>query len=142
MKRTAKVREEDEKATESVNGFFKKLPHLCMCHDSCWVFFFAFKANYISSFSGSFGLIWFTFWFFLAHETPALHPNISDEERVYIQTAIGTTGQKKVRRVTWVECQREIFRHAKFVFLPIFLLRVIDVFPGKLGISLGFNMNC
>ena len=47
--------------------------------------------------SGSFGIIWFTFWFFLAHETPAHHPNISDEERVYIQTAIGANAAKKVR---------------------------------------------
>ncbi|XP_056137822.1 vesicular glutamate transporter 3 [Lampris incognitus] len=38
---------------------------------------------------GVFGIIWYVFWLLLAYGSPAVHPTISDEERTYIETAIG-----------------------------------------------------
>ena len=36
-----------------------------------------------------FGFIWYIFWLLLAYGSPAEHPTISDEERIYIETTIG-----------------------------------------------------
>ena len=38
---------------------------------------------------GVFGIIWYTFWLLLAYGSPADHPTISIEERLYIENAIG-----------------------------------------------------
>ncbi|XP_046890336.1 vesicular glutamate transporter 3 isoform X3 [Hypomesus transpacificus] len=38
---------------------------------------------------GVFGFIWYIFWLLLAYGSPAEHPTISDEERIYIETTIG-----------------------------------------------------
>ncbi|XP_030646235.1 vesicular glutamate transporter 3 [Chanos chanos] len=38
---------------------------------------------------GVFGIIWYTFWLLLAYESPAIHPTITEEERIYIETTIG-----------------------------------------------------
>ncbi|KAL0968463.1 hypothetical protein UPYG_G00267220 [Umbra pygmaea] len=38
---------------------------------------------------GVFGIIWYVFWLLLAYGSPAAHPTISDEERIYIETTIG-----------------------------------------------------
>ncbi|KAF7698984.1 hypothetical protein HF521_003726 [Silurus meridionalis] len=38
---------------------------------------------------GVFGIIWYMFWLFLAYDSPAVHPTISEQERIYIETSIG-----------------------------------------------------
>uniref|UniRef100_A0A8C6XCW9 Solute carrier family 17 member 8 n=1 Tax=Naja naja TaxID=35670 RepID=A0A8C6XCW9_NAJNA len=38
---------------------------------------------------GMFGIIWYMFWLLQAYESPAVHPTISTEERIYIETSIG-----------------------------------------------------
>ena len=38
---------------------------------------------------GVFGIIWYIFWLLLAYGSPADHPTISNEERLYIEDAIG-----------------------------------------------------
>ncbi|XP_059917443.1 vesicular glutamate transporter 3 [Gadus macrocephalus] len=38
---------------------------------------------------GVFGIIWYVFWLLLAYGSPADHPTISNEERLYIEDAIG-----------------------------------------------------
>ncbi|XP_036373950.1 vesicular glutamate transporter 3 [Megalops cyprinoides] len=38
---------------------------------------------------GVFGIIWYSFWLMLAYESPAVHPTISEEEKIYIETTIG-----------------------------------------------------
>ncbi|PNI29286.1 SLC17A7 isoform 4, partial [Pan troglodytes] len=38
---------------------------------------------------GSFGIFWYLFWLLVSYESPALHPSISEEERKYIEDAIG-----------------------------------------------------
>ncbi|CAL1595663.1 unnamed protein product [Knipowitschia caucasica] len=43
---------------------------------------------------GVFGLIWYIMWLLLAYGSPAAHPTISDEERLYIETAIGESTSK------------------------------------------------
>ncbi|NXW73280.1 VGLU3 protein, partial [Hirundo rustica] len=38
---------------------------------------------------GMFGIIWYAFWLLHAYESPAVHPTITSEERIYIETSIG-----------------------------------------------------
>ncbi|KAL7982502.1 hypothetical protein Chor_010100 [Crotalus horridus] len=38
---------------------------------------------------GIFGIIWYMFWLLQAYESPAVHPTISTEERIFIETSIG-----------------------------------------------------
>lgn len=38
---------------------------------------------------GVFGIIWYIFWLLLAYQSPAEHPTISEEEKIYIETSIG-----------------------------------------------------
>lgn len=38
-----------------------------------------------------FGIIWYIMWLLLAYGSPADHPTITDEERMYIETTIGET---------------------------------------------------
>lgn len=45
---------------------------------------FAFPASL-----GMFGIVWYMFWLLHAYESPAAHPTITREERVYIETSIG-----------------------------------------------------
>lgn len=39
--------------------------------------------------SGMFGIVWYMFWLLHAYESPAAHPTITNEERIYIETSIG-----------------------------------------------------
>uniref|UniRef100_A0A8C5U6R6 Solute carrier family 17 member 8 n=1 Tax=Malurus cyaneus samueli TaxID=2593467 RepID=A0A8C5U6R6_9PASS len=38
---------------------------------------------------GMFGIVWYVFWLLHAYESPAAHPTITSEERIYIETSIG-----------------------------------------------------
>uniref|UniRef100_A0A493T4P1 Solute carrier family 17 member 8 n=1 Tax=Anas platyrhynchos platyrhynchos TaxID=8840 RepID=A0A493T4P1_ANAPP len=38
---------------------------------------------------GMFGIVWYLFWLLHAYESPAAHPTITSEERIYIETSIG-----------------------------------------------------
>ncbi|NXH20008.1 VGLU3 protein, partial [Bucco capensis] len=38
---------------------------------------------------GLFGIVWYMFWLLHAYESPAAHPTISSEEKIYIETSIG-----------------------------------------------------
>ncbi|KAF7990568.1 hypothetical protein HCN44_000373 [Aphidius gifuensis] len=51
--------------------------------------------------TGGIGLLWSLTWFALVFDSPAQHPRISDDERQYIETAIGTTSSKMVLAVPW-----------------------------------------
>lgn len=43
---------------------------------------------------GVFGIIWYVLWLLLAYGSPAEHPTITEEERTYIETAIGEKGHQ------------------------------------------------
>lgn len=36
-----------------------------------------------------FGIVWYVFWLLHAYESPAAHPTITNEEKIYIETSIG-----------------------------------------------------
>uniref|UniRef100_H1A130 Solute carrier family 17 member 8 n=1 Tax=Taeniopygia guttata TaxID=59729 RepID=H1A130_TAEGU len=38
---------------------------------------------------GMFGIVWYVFWLLHAYESPAAHPTITNEEKIYIETSIG-----------------------------------------------------
>uniref|UniRef100_A0A3B4AJB2 Major facilitator superfamily (MFS) profile domain-containing protein n=1 Tax=Periophthalmus magnuspinnatus TaxID=409849 RepID=A0A3B4AJB2_9GOBI len=44
---------------------------------------------------GVFGFIWYIMWLLLAYGSPAAHPTITDEERLYIEAAIGESTSKQ-----------------------------------------------
>lgn len=49
--------------------------------------------------SGAIGVAWFIAWWCLVYDTPAEHPRISEEERLYIENSIGKAiTKKKVRK--------------------------------------------
>lgn len=53
--------------------------------------------------TGVVGLVWSIVWFFVVFDSPAQHPRISQEERRYIEGAIGeATSHGKALRVPWV----------------------------------------
>ena len=39
--------------------------------------------------AGMFGIVWYMFWLLHAYESPAAHPTITNEEKIYIETSIG-----------------------------------------------------
>lgn len=43
--------------------------------------------------TGSFGIFWYLFWLLVSYESPAMHPSISEEERKYIEDAIGESAK-------------------------------------------------
>ncbi|TKS89973.1 Vesicular glutamate transporter 1 [Collichthys lucidus] len=47
---------------------------------------------------GSFGVMWYCFWFLVSYESPAAHPTISEEERKYIEESIGESAQHTVTK--------------------------------------------
>lgn len=51
--------------------------------------------------TGVIGVLWSVAWFLLVFDTPADHPRISDEERIFIESALGTTASKRKLSVPW-----------------------------------------
>ncbi len=35
------------------------------------------------------GIIWSIYWWYVSYERPAIHPKISESERIYIEESIG-----------------------------------------------------
>ncbi|XP_078595071.1 sialin-like [Branchiostoma floridae x Branchiostoma japonicum] len=52
--------------------------------------------------TGIVALVWFVAWMLLVHDSPAEHPRISEEEREYIESSIGTNVQEDIP-VPWLE---------------------------------------
>lgn len=46
---------------------------------------------------GSFGYCWTFIWYLFGADSPAVHPNISKEEKRYIQNSLRSNGHKQVR---------------------------------------------
>lgn len=53
--------------------------------------------------SGSFGIFWYLFWLIVSYESPALHPSISEEERKYIEEAIGESAKLMNPVTVWAQ---------------------------------------
>ena len=58
--------------------------------------FCSLKLCWLSSFTGTAGILWFFAWIFLAYSSPATHPRISREEREYIEFSIAESTEKQV----------------------------------------------
>ncbi|KAL1239124.1 putative vesicular glutamate transporter eat-4 [Trichinella pseudospiralis] len=56
-------------------------------------------------FYGICGCVWFLFWYFMTFEKPCIHPTISDEEKIMIETRIGHCSPVALRfsNVPWKE---------------------------------------
>lgn len=67
------------------------------------LFLFSLPASPPPSFlsSGTFGVMWYCFWFLVSYESPAAHPTITDEERKYIEESIGESAQQAVTVSTY-----------------------------------------
>lgn len=53
--------------------------------------------------SGIVNTLWVVAWFFLTADSPDQHKSITEREKVYIESAIGKGGIRKVRKVPWVK---------------------------------------
>ncbi|XP_021563777.1 vesicular glutamate transporter 1, partial [Carlito syrichta] len=84
---------------------------------------------------GSFGIFWYLFWLLVSYESPALHPSISEEERKYIEDAIGESA-KLMNPVTKFNTPWRRF----FTSMPVYAIIVRR--PPTLGepALLGFGM--
>nr|CAD7399205.1 unnamed protein product [Timema poppensis] len=51
--------------------------------------------------TGVLGSVWFAAWWLLVYETPAQHPRISDLERKYIETSLGSSISEKRPPTPW-----------------------------------------
>ncbi|KAI3364983.1 hypothetical protein L3Q82_001148 [Scortum barcoo] len=47
---------------------------------------------------GSFGVMWYCFWFLVSYESPAAHPTITEEEKKYIEESIGESAQQSITK--------------------------------------------
>lgn len=53
--------------------------------------------------TGVFGIIWYVLWLLLAYGSPAAHPTITDEERIYIETTIGENVHQMSATEVWTQ---------------------------------------
>lgn len=51
------------------------------------------NVNLLHQSVGSFGIVWYVFWILVSYESPAEHPTITDEERLYIEESIGESAK-------------------------------------------------
>ncbi|KAK0152315.1 Vesicular glutamate transporter 3 [Merluccius polli] len=70
---------------------------------------------------GVFGIIWYTFWLLLAYGSPADHPTISNEERLYIENAIG----ERVNQLSVTEKFKTPWRRF-FTSMPVYAIIVAN----------------
>ncbi|CAL8357005.1 unnamed protein product [Lota lota] len=70
---------------------------------------------------GVFGIIWYAFWLLLAYGSPADHPTISDEERLYIEDAIG----ERVNQLSVTEKFKTPWRRF-FTSMPVYAIIVAN----------------
>uniref|UniRef100_A0AAQ6IU69 Major facilitator superfamily (MFS) profile domain-containing protein n=1 Tax=Anabas testudineus TaxID=64144 RepID=A0AAQ6IU69_ANATE len=70
---------------------------------------------------GVFGIIWYVMWLLLAYGSPAQHPTITDEERMYIETTIGET----TRQLSVTEKFKTPWRRF-FTSMPVYAIIVAN----------------
>ncbi|XP_003967333.1 vesicular glutamate transporter 3 isoform X1 [Takifugu rubripes] len=70
---------------------------------------------------GVFGIIWYVSWLLLAYGSPAEHPTITEEERTYIETAIG----EKVHQISATEKFKTPWGHF-FTSMPVYAIIVAN----------------
>ncbi|CAF1638024.1 unnamed protein product, partial [Adineta ricciae] len=68
-------------------------------------------------FYGLVGIIWSVYWWHSSYERPAIHPKISEEERVYIEESIGEASS--IANKTWIKPPWREFLHSKPVWAII-----------------------
>ena len=69
-------------------------------------------------FFGVLGVSWWVVWHFLSFEKPSTHPSISDEERIYIEKALGTKDDgKNMGPTPW---------KAFFTSMPVYAIMVAN----------------
>ncbi|CAF1617607.1 unnamed protein product, partial [Adineta ricciae] len=68
-------------------------------------------------FYGLVGIIWSVYWWHSSYERPAIHPKISEEERIYIEESIGEASS--IANKTWIKPPWREFLHSKPVWAII-----------------------
>ncbi|XP_065339933.1 sialin [Cloeon dipterum] len=94
--------------------------------------------------TGTISIVWSILWFLLVFDSPAEHPRIADEERRFIENAIGTgTAKGKPPSVPWGKMLTSlpvwaiIITHAASVFG---YFTVVNQLPTYMKNILGFNI--
>ena len=84
--------------------------------------------------SGAIGCLWFVVWMLVVHDTPAQHPRISQEEKDYIESSVGTrqvTSHSTIISIDWhnffrnaLKLQVVMLNVTKFFSIPLVLLLI------------------
>jgi ACS family sodium-dependent inorganic phosphate cotransporter-like MFS transporter 6/7/8 len=78
----------------------------------CWNVFNIFKESI-----GVIGIIWSIYWWYYSYERPAIHPKISEAERIYIEESIGEASS--IANKTWIKPPWGCFFRSKPVWAII-----------------------
>ncbi|KAL0984301.1 hypothetical protein UPYG_G00139660 [Umbra pygmaea] len=70
---------------------------------------------------GSFGVCWYLFWILVSYESPAAHPTITEEEKTYIEEAIGMSAANATPVTKWNTPWR-----AFFTSMPVYAIIVAN----------------
>uniref|UniRef100_A0A8C8C663 Vesicular glutamate transporter 1 n=1 Tax=Oncorhynchus tshawytscha TaxID=74940 RepID=A0A8C8C663_ONCTS len=70
---------------------------------------------------GSFGIFWYLFWILVSYESPAAHPTITEQERKYIEEAIGMSAANSTPVTKWNTPWR-----AFFTSMPVYAIIVAN----------------
>lgn len=73
--------------------------------------------------SGIVGCIWFFFWMYLCYDSPAKHPRITEQERVFIEKAIGSTARYKKVDLMNLQSIPLFFQNWKWQSITLFFQR-------------------
>ncbi|XP_075980302.1 sialin-like [Anticarsia gemmatalis] len=96
---------------------------------------------------GAIGVVWCLLWLYLVHDSPVLHPRISETEKKYILDAIGDKVQQSSKENKVVPPFKKIF--TSFPFLAMVVLHygsnwglyfVMTAAPKFVSSALGFNL--
>ncbi|CAF0800069.1 unnamed protein product [Adineta steineri] len=68
-------------------------------------------------FYGVIGMIWSVYWWHFSYERPAIHPKISESERIYIEESIGEASS--IANKTWIKPPWRSFLHSRPVWAII-----------------------
>ncbi|CAF1005875.1 unnamed protein product [Rotaria sordida] len=68
-------------------------------------------------FYGVVGIIWSVYWWYFSYERPAIHPKITEDERVYIEESIGEASS--ISNKTWIKPPWRCFFTSKPVWAII-----------------------
>ena len=99
--------------------------------------------NHVLIFAGSIGVAWAIVWFLVVKNSPSEDPNISEEERLYIETSLANDVQKKVCNYLSNLSYFDLYNYIFMYMLQVRLNLQVNSFPNQINsfqpMSICFN---